>query len=65
MNARIGSTLAVALLLAACGPKEDPQAAAKAAAAETARVEQLLAEYMPRFREDFLATMPAAVEATE
>ena len=35
MNARIGSTLAVALLLAACGPKDDPQAAAKAAAARS------------------------------
>ena len=30
-----------------------------------ARVEQLLADYMPRFREDFFATMPAAREATE
>jgi hypothetical protein len=29
------------------------------------RVEQLLADYMPRFREDFFATMPAAREATE
>ena len=30
-----------------------------------ARVEALLGAYMPRFREDFLATMPAAEEATE
>ena len=29
------------------------------------RVEALLAAYMPRFREDFFASMPAAVEATE
>jgi biotin carboxylase len=31
----------------------------------TARVEELLAAYMPRFREDFFATMPAAQEAIE
>ena len=30
-----------------------------------ARVEALLAAYMPRFREDFFAMMPAATEATE
>jgi biotin carboxylase len=30
-----------------------------------ARVEQLLAAYMPRFREDFFATLPAPAEATE
>jgi hypothetical protein len=35
------------------------------AAAHSDRVEALLADYMPRFREDFLATMPAATEATE
>jgi len=33
--------------------------------ASPTRVESLLAAYMPRFREDFLATMPAAEEATE
>jgi hypothetical protein len=31
----------------------------------TARIEELLAAYMPRFREDFFATMPAAQEAIE
>ena len=35
------------------------------AAAAHARVESLLAAYMPRFREDFFASMPAAEEATE
>jgi hypothetical protein len=35
------------------------------ASASPARVESLLAAYMPRFREDFMATMPAAEEATE
>jgi biotin carboxylase len=35
------------------------------ASSASARVEELLAAYMPRFREDFMATMPAAVEATE
>ena len=29
------------------------------------RVEALLADYIPRFREDFLATLPAPTEATE
>ena len=33
--------------------------------ASNARVEELLAMYMPRFREDFFASMPAAEEATE
>ena len=33
--------------------------------ATNARVEELLAMYMPRFREDFFASMPAAEEATE
>ncbi|KGQ17984.1 Lipoprotein [Lysobacter dokdonensis DS-58] len=41
MNTRIACSLAAALALSACGPKEDPQAAAKAAAAETARVQQI------------------------
>jgi hypothetical protein len=41
MNTRIPTTLAIALLLAACGPKEDPQAAAKAAADAAARTEQV------------------------
>ncbi|MUV13440.1 hypothetical protein [Noviluteimonas gilva] len=53
MNARIGSTLAVALLLAACGPKDDPQAAAKAAAAESARVEQLAVGKEKEFEDAF------------
>jgi hypothetical protein len=53
MNARTCSTLAVALLLAACGPKEDPQAAAKAAAAESARVEQLAAGKEKEFEDAF------------
>jgi len=35
------------------------------AAASHARVNGLLSAYMPRFREDFFATMPAADEATE
>lgn len=35
------------------------------AAAASARVEALLAAYMPRFREDFFAMMPAAQEAME
>jgi hypothetical protein len=38
-NARLLAT-AVVLALAACGPKEDPQAAAKAAASQQAQVEQ-------------------------
>jgi biotin carboxylase len=33
--------------------------------ASHARVEELLGAYMPRFREDFLASMPAQAEATE
>ena len=33
--------------------------------ASSARVESLLATYMPRFREEFFASMPAALEATE
>jgi hypothetical protein len=53
MNARTCSTLAVALLLAACGPKDDPQAAAKAAAAESARVEQLAAGKEKEFEDAF------------
>jgi biotin carboxylase len=32
---------------------------------ESGRVESLLGSYMPRFRVDFMATMPAATEATE
>ncbi len=53
MNARTCTTLAALLLLAACGPKEDPQAAAKAAAAETARVEQLAASKEKEFDDAF------------
>lgn len=53
MNARTCSTLAVALLLAACGPKEDPQAAAKAAAAESARVDQLAAGKEKEFEDAY------------
>ena len=53
MNARIASTLAVALLIAACGPKEDPQAAAKAAAAESARIDQLAASKEKEFEDAF------------
>lgn len=33
--------------------------------ASSGRVESLLATYMPRFQEDFFASMPAALEATE
>jgi hypothetical protein len=35
------------------------------AAPHASRIEELLGTYMPRFREDFMATMPAATEATE
>ncbi|HEX6052894.1 MAG TPA: hypothetical protein VFZ21_26690 [Gemmatimonadaceae bacterium] len=35
------------------------------ASPDHARVEHLLGAYMPRFREDFFASMPAAEEATE
>ena len=35
------------------------------ASSAAARVEDLLAAYMPRFREDFFATLPAAQVATE
>ena len=35
------------------------------ASPDSSRVETLLGTYMPRFREDFMATMPAATEATE
>ena len=35
------------------------------AARDSNRVESLLGAYLPRFREDFMATMPAATEATE
>ena len=39
-NARLLLASAVVVALAACGPKEDPQAAAKAAAAQQAQAEQ-------------------------
>jgi hypothetical protein len=35
------------------------------ASSRSNRVEELLGNYLPRFREDFMATMPAATEATE
>ena len=35
------------------------------ASSAASRVEDLLAAYMPRFREDFFATLPAAQVATE
>jgi hypothetical protein len=35
------------------------------ASASSERVETLLGQYMPRFREDFFASLPAPAEATE
>ena len=53
MNARIAIASAALAMLAACGPAEDPQAAAKAAAAQQAQAEQAAEAQAKQFDDAF------------
>jgi hypothetical protein len=53
MNARNATIVIAVALLAACGPKEDPQAAAKAAVAQQAQAEQAAEAQAKQFDDAF------------